>query len=279
MEKGKNPGLGVRLLHEKGITGKNIRVAVISQNLPGNHPEYKDQILKYKDFGCRQPKNKGSMMGPGLLSSLVGKNTGTAPDALVYFAAIPEWKMDGKYYANALKWIIEENKKLMPDNKIKIVTTNVIGTIKTNNNEWVDAVKLAETEGIVILDCTEERGLCGPCYYDINSPEEAGKCIAGWPDMNTNLKFPLYKIYMPCSGRTFAEEYKRGENSYQYYGKARNMWSSTYLAGVIAMGWQINPNIKGSEMIKILINTATANSQGYKIINPLEFINKLQEMK
>jgi hypothetical protein len=41
LENGKNPGLGVRALHEKGITGKGVNIAVIDANLAQPyHSEY-----------------------------------------------------------------------------------------------------------------------------------------------------------------------------------------------------------------------------------------------
>ena len=44
MEAGKNPGLGVRSLHERGITGKGINVAIIDQNMVLDHPEFAENI-------------------------------------------------------------------------------------------------------------------------------------------------------------------------------------------------------------------------------------------
>ena len=286
MEKGKNPGLGVRSLHKQGITGKGVRVAIIDQNLPGKHPEYKNKIVKYKDVGCKRPQYKGSMHGPGVLSLLAGETIGTAPSAQIYFAAAPSWTADAKYQADALNWIIEENRLLPKENKIKVVSISAApsGTgspFKKNNNLWDEAVKIAEQEGIIVLDCTKDHGFIDPCYYDMNNPDDAKKCKVGWPDkvVNDSLKFPLNKIFAPCSGRTVAEEYIEGTNSYQYDGEGGLSWSIPYVAGVMAMGWQIKPDISGAEMVTILLQTASTNFQGYKIIDPVGFIKYLQQMK
>lgn len=286
MEKGKNPGLGIRSLHQQGITGKGVNVAIIDQNLPGKHPEYIGKIIKYKDFGCKQRKNRGSMHAPGVLSLLAGDSIGTAPDVQVYFAAAPSWTRDAKYEADALMWIVNENKKLPKENKIKVVSNSGApsgpGTPFTKNNQlWDEAVKVAEREGIIVLDCTGDHGFIGPCYYDMIHPEEVKNCKVGWPDkvIKDSTRFSNIKIFAPCSGRTVAEEYKKGINSYQYCGKAGLSWSIPYAAGVLAMGWQIRPEISGTDMINVLIKTATVNSLGYKIINPVEFINALQQIK
>jgi serine protease AprX len=284
MTAGKNPGLGVRSLHEQGITGKGVRVAIIDQNLPGLHPEYKGRIVKYKDLHCKQPKNKGSMHGPGVLSLLAGDSIGTAPGALVYYAAAPSWTADARYQADALYWIIKENRRLPAGNKIKVVSVSAAPSgsgspFKKNNNLWDEAVKIAEQEGIIVLDCTSDHGFIGPCFYDIGNPDDVRKCKVGWPDKvaKDSLGFSYIKVFSPCSGRTVAEEYRRGVNSYQYCGIAGLSWSIPYVAGVMAMGWQVKPEISGTEMVKMLIETASINSEGYKIINPVEFIRKLEQ--
>jgi hypothetical protein len=285
MEKGKNPGLGVRLLHKQGITGKGVKIAIIDQNLPGKHPEYKNRIVKYKDVGCNQPENKGSMHGPGVLSLVAGETIGTAPEVQIYFAAAPSWTADAKYQADALNWIIEENRLLPNGNKIRVVSVSSApsgpGSPFKNNSKWDEALKTAEQEGIIVLDCTKDHGFIGPCYYEMNNPEDVKECKVGWPDkvVNDSLKFPQYKIFAPCSGRTVAEEYMEGTNSYQYCGKSGLSWSIPYVAGVMAMGWQIKPDISGTDMVSILIKTASPNFLGYRIIDPVEFIKNLQEVK
>lgn len=44
MELGKNPGLGIRALHEKVITGKGINIAIVDYTLLVDHEEYCNQI-------------------------------------------------------------------------------------------------------------------------------------------------------------------------------------------------------------------------------------------
>jgi len=49
IELGKNPGLGIVKLHEKGITGRGVPVAIIDQKLRLTHVEYKDSIARYTE--------------------------------------------------------------------------------------------------------------------------------------------------------------------------------------------------------------------------------------
>lgn len=92
MNNGKNPGLRIRELHEEGITGKGVNVAIIDQNLLLHHPEFDGKIAQYYDTGCEQDEKSGSMHAPAVTSILVGNTIGVAPDAKVYFAAAPSWK-------------------------------------------------------------------------------------------------------------------------------------------------------------------------------------------
>ena len=49
MEIHKNPGLNVRLLHEHGIDGTGISMAIIDQTL-SPHNEYNDNLVYYEEF-------------------------------------------------------------------------------------------------------------------------------------------------------------------------------------------------------------------------------------
>ncbi len=110
LEEGRNPGLGVRALHDEGIVGRDVLVGIIDQNLPGtDHPEYVGKVVKYRNFGTNTTPTEGSMHGPAVLSLLVGERSGTAPGARCYYAAVPSWKQDARYYAEALDWMIQEN--------------------------------------------------------------------------------------------------------------------------------------------------------------------------
>lgn len=88
-EKMKNPGLGIRSLHEQGITGKGVKIAIIDQPLV-EHKEYSQNVVHHESVNCEEVGwTKASMHGAAVASIAVGKETGVAPDAdLVYFSAV-----------------------------------------------------------------------------------------------------------------------------------------------------------------------------------------------
>ena len=90
MESCKNPGLGIRQLHEQGFTGKGVNMAIIDQPL-GMHQEYADNLIgQVHDINAEEVGwNEASMHGAAVTSIAVGKNIGVAPDAgLHYYSAV-----------------------------------------------------------------------------------------------------------------------------------------------------------------------------------------------
>lgn len=117
MENMKNPGLGIRNLHEQGITGKGVNMAIIDQPL-GKHKEYSDNIIgKVQDINSEEMGRgwtEASLHGAAVTSIAVGKNTGVAPDAgLVYYSAVNLTKdpQEVKEYKERVRQEIENNKE------------------------------------------------------------------------------------------------------------------------------------------------------------------------
>ncbi len=279
LEIGKNPGLGVRGLHTRGITGKGVNVAIIDQNMQTDHPEFIGKIVKYKDFGTNQSPNEGSMHGPAVTSLLVGETIGTAPDARLYYASVPSWLEDAQYYADALTWIISENALLPADQKIRVVSVSAAPSgpgspFSKNNKTWDAAVMEATEQGILVLDCTENRGITAPCHYNIIDQENPAGCVPGYAGVERLPKTD--RIFIPSSYRTTAEEYYKGDYDFQYDGQGGLSWTTPYLAGVLAMGWQLRPDLTGDELVQIVYDTAYKWDENIKIIDPPAFIEGVE---
>lgn len=182
MEYGKIPPLGVRLLHDNGYTGKGVNVAIIDQPVALDHPEYKGKIVEYKIFAPEGYKMQiSSQHGPAVTSLLAGNNVGAAPEVNVFYAAVPQWLGDAVYEVEAVRWIIEKNKVLPEDQKIKFVSVSAAAGdpyIRPKNNElWLNVLKEAEKEGICVVDCTEGNRFISTGYVDYQS----GKFEYGFP--------------------------------------------------------------------------------------------------
>ena len=214
-----NPGLGVRALHQAGVAGQGVSVAIIDQPLYLDHPEFLGKIVAYTDLGCQ---TQSSMHGPAVASLLVGANIGTAPGAALYFAAVPSWEKDAEPFAKALAWIVQENSKLPPARKIRVVSVSAAPSgpdspFTKNNRLWDQAVAAAEQTGLLVLDCTAHHGFVGPCWLSGADPEDPACYTPGFPGQPAG-GCPPGHILAPTSPRTTAEEHDQGNFGYQYTG-------------------------------------------------------------
>ena len=279
-----NPGLGIRAIHERGITGKGVNVAIIDQPLLPNHPEFDGKIAAYINL-CDERAGDTSMHGPAVASLLVGTQCGTAPGARLYYAAAPSWTADSSYYARALDWIIEQSAQLPDSEKIRVVSVSAAPSgrgspFKKNNEMWEEACARAEAAGIMVLDCTNtDRGLINPAWYDSSDPENVAKCTPGFPPHEST---PDEGICTPCSGRTTAEQDDDDDavpNSYVYWGRGGLSWSLPYATGVLALGWEVRPDLTPQEMRKLLLQSAHKTPKGARIIDPQAFIRQVEKAK
>lgn len=273
--KGKNPGFGIRNLHKQGITGNGVTLAIIDQNICLDHPEYSGKIIEYHDMGCNQPGNKSSMHGPAVASLLVGDSIGTAPGAKIYFVAAPSWTGDAKYQADALNWIVDKNKSLPEGKKIRAVSVSGAPSgpgspFTKNNKSWDKAYSRAINSGLLVIDCTQNFGITGSCRYNINDPDNIKLSTS---EINPSKDT---RVLIPCSQRTTAQEYDLGQFSYQFTGRGGLSWAEPYLVGVLALGWQLRPDISGDEMLKLAFSTAYIDKNGSRFIHPNEFINAVR---
>lgn len=282
MEEGRNPGLGVRELHRSGITGQGVNVGIIDQNLLTDHPEFAGKIAAYYDTGCSVPEDEGSMHAPAVTSILAGETIGVAPGVRVYFAAVPSWELDSAYYAKALYWLIEQNEKLPEGEKIRVVSVSAVPSgpetlFEKNTQMWDEAMRAAHAAGILVLDCGsgESRVPIAPAYYDPQQRENVERCRVGWP--NASWPASVGEIAAPACYRTVAEEYDRGETSYCYDGPGGLSWAVPYVAGVLALGWQVNPQLSNEEIVQLLLTTACGENAGPGgVVNPAAFIEAIE---
>jgi hypothetical protein len=273
-----NPGLGIRALHQSGITGRGVSVAIIDYPIPGKHPEYASRISAIHRVGGARGS---SMHGPAVASLLVGHQCGTAPGARLYFIATPDPGMDARHQAEALRWVLQQNEHLPPAEKIRVVSVSSgpsgPGSVFRNGTAWDEAVQSAEAAGVLVVDGTLHHGFLGPCNLDPLAPEDPSRCQPV-PTQRGSALF-TNRLLVPVGPRTVAEEYEHRSPGYKYCGlmaSTRGMfgtsWTMPYCAGVLAMGWQVNPSVPAARMKNLLFETARRLPNGALIIDPPAFI-------
>ena len=115
LEERKNFGLGIKNLHKQGITGQNRAVAVIDWRKLANHLEYYQNIKGYEELDVL-PEG-GDWSGGQLVSALVGKTCGVAPDADIYYYSVGTIGRAQTYYALALNQICDLHEELIKNGK------------------------------------------------------------------------------------------------------------------------------------------------------------------
>jgi hypothetical protein len=268
LEEGKNPGLGVRKLHNAGIVGKGVGIAIIDQPLLRDHEEYKDAVVKYTEVDVAGAGPQ--MHGPAVASIAVGKTCGVAPGAALYYFAVPTWKwLRNEPWAEELERVIELNRGLTDTPKIRVVSIS-LGAFSERPNpaRWKQAVKMAEDEGILVVTCDPGFLRLATLKRVETSPDP------GPADYKRGLYgHPAAVLCVPAANRTLASLW--GPHFYTYDRTGGMSWTVPYLAGVAALAWQVDPSIKPREMLELWQSTVARTSAGL-VIDPVAMIETVK---
>ena len=260
LETSKKP-VGVAGLHAKGITGKGIKIAIIDQRLFKEHPEYKDRIKYYELFGDNwQPD--GVDYHASLVTGLAaGKNTGTAPEADIYYFAANNWP-DDKSQPNtmrtinkAIRKIIAMNKALPENEKIRFISMSCGDSRDTFADEREKLFDEAEQNGIMVLGGFYKHTMHNNSF---------------------DVRYGLdgFGLGIPTDGKT--NPYFRGGYAYERLGGASSTFP--YLAGVFAMALQDNPDFTRlphwqDRLMKIAYDTAVDS-----VVNPAGIVEEVSRI-
>jgi len=271
LEEGKNPGLGVRKLHAAGIDGRGVGIAIMDQPLLLDHEEYKDRIVKYTEVEVEG--SSPQMHGPAVASIAVGKSCGVAPGAALYYFACPSWKwLRNEPWAEQLDRIVEMNRGLTGTPRIRVVSIS-LGAFSERPNyaRWQQAVKKAEEAGILVVTCD-------PGFLTLGTLKRLEKRPDPTPsDYERGLYFyPGAALCVPAANRTLASF--RGPGLYTYDRNGGMSWTVPYLAGVAALGWQVNPAVKPQEMVELWKRTAVRTAAG-PVIDPVAVVEASRSLK
>ncbi len=271
LEEGKNPGLGIRNLHKKGIDGRGVGIAIIDQPLVRNHKELGDNIVRFVDIDV---KNVGPQMhGPGVTSIAVGKTCGVAPAASLVYYSIPMWKWDScRPYCDVIDKILELNKTFKDSEKVRVVSISTgMFSEWSDFADWKRTVEKAASQGILIVPC-------GTTLLDYGTltritdknPDEPTSYMCG------KYGGPSDSVLVPTGNRTVASHL--GPEVYTFEREGGMSWAAPYLAGLAALAFQVDPEIKPDDVVKLWIETAVKTDAG-SVVNPPGFIEAVQKGK
>ena len=261
LETGKNPGLGVRSLHEQGITGQGIGIAIIDQPLVVEHQEYATQLRLYEEINI-QAGTEAQLHGPAVASIAVGKTVGVAPDADLYYIATQAGAFDesgGFVYdfgdiARAVRRVMEINAQLPAGQKIRVISISIRWQKgQKGYAEIVEAVEKAEKAGMLVIYSNEK--LMGMGRAPLNNPDAFQSYEPGLYWAKDFYANPMYGKFLlvPMNSRTTASP--TGKDEYVFYRTGGLSWSIPYLAGMYVLAAQVDPAITPDTFWKLAMET------------------------
>ena len=268
MEIGKDPGLGIRNLHQQDVNGKGIGIAIIDQPLLVDHQEYKDRLRLYEEINVL-PDTRAAMHGAAVTSIAVGKTVGIAPEADLYY--IGSWTGDWgvgtndftwnfTYYAQAVRRILEINQDIPEDRKIRVIAMQVgWSPDQAGYDEITTAVNEAKAEGIFVVSSSlsETYGLHfhGSGRNPLADPNDFQSYEPGswWQKYFYENGLRADTLLIPMDSRTTASP--TGTEDYVFYREGGWSWSIPYLAGMYALAVQVKPEFTPEEFWDTALKT------------------------
>ena len=274
LETGKDPGLGLRQLHARGLIGRDISVAIFDKPIRYDHQEFGGR-LAYRQVAPKHRKRSTlHFHGMACASILAGQTCGVAPGARIYYFAVPNAGRNFYYYCLAMEQLIRLNRTLPPVKRIRLVSISD-GLDRTNRDwrRWQAALRIANREGIAVL-YSDTEGTQG--FFPGGCPPTA--------DRNRAINYTIAKyfraqagsgIIVPADYRTTAAN--DGNDAYVYWGQGGWSWALPYLSGLAALAWQIDTDLTLGEIMRHIKDTSTSLTNGYRIIDPAAFAAALKE--
>lgn len=285
----KNPGLGVRKLHQRGITGKGVGIGIIDQALLVDHVEYKDRTMLYEEIHL---VDKAAAMHGGAVASIAaGKTIGVAPQASLYFIAETHWNdalqggrggMDLQYLAKSIDRLVEINKLLPAKDKIRVISISLGTDPKWEGLELErQAVARAKQQGIYVVSVGSDPFL-GLGRLPLADPEDVRSYRRGhfW----SNNLYENDKILIPMDARTTASP--TGTSDYVFYYQGGMSWTVPWVAGLYALACQVKtdmtPELFWDYLFKTSLTVEIADEQYPrlgKVVNPVALIEAIQKLQ
>ena len=288
LEEGKNPGLGIRELHKRGIDGTGMSMAIIDDPLMA-HPEYQDNIAYYETFGYGD-NPYASMHGSAVSSISVGKTCGVSPKAKLYFFAANSYenfRQDGMYTSkdkqtyqhviHALERILKINEQLPDKEKIRIVSVswNLLAQDKLTE-QMNDILKKCQKAGIFVNHTGIEQEGLKEHGLDRDISKSADDVSGYKRSYFFQDKYQKDALCFPMNHRTVASHIRPDE----YIHEAAGGWSwiKPYESALYLLAKQVSQDLTFEDFWKRGLETGVYDKKlGATIVQPIKLIEELQK--
>ena len=264
-----SPGLGLRVVHAKGVTGKGVSVAIVDTPLLLDHTEYGDRLRFYGEVNV---KGVPANFHGGLVASvLAGRTCGVAPGAEIYYVGSHNYDLSAgmapniAHYAQAIDELLQVNTRLPREKKIRVISISAgWGPKNPGFKTMNEAVRKAAAAGIFVVSGNIFDAFKPGFWFwgfdrgSLESPDDATACrVVPWKDWISQVagRDGFESYYMKMLGRARSPEFlvlpegsktvahPGGPKEYGFYRMGG--WSSVlpYIAGLYALACQIKPDV------------------------------------
>jgi serine protease AprX len=265
-------------LHDKGVTGKGITVAVIDSGI-APHEDIKDQIVAFRDFTGRRTVKRNPMDPAGHGTHVAGiiagsgeEVQGVAPDAKLVGCRVNSQDDAIK----AIDWVIKNREKFSID--VLNLSLGVDAPTNPEEDEFRKAAERAVDAGLIVVTAAGNECNGNTCKNSISSPGISPKVITvgALDDMGTKSRSDDRVYGSSSRGRKKGEKpdlVAEGVNvlgplaskssyadnmrvSAEYVALAGSSQAVPMVAGTIALMLQVNPTLGHETVKEILRSTA-----------------------
>jgi len=310
LETGKNPGLGIDALHGEGITGRGVGVAIIDDVLLPGHEEYRHALKHYEEISLVGDE-PASVTGCRQASLLVGKSTGVAPEAELYYIAVtsavtgdfgtqnvilfPNYDLRINYdpLVMAINRVVELNEELEEGHKIRVLCIGY-DLSQIYHKQLETALEEAKHAGIFVVSTTLyetydfQMDFNGLGRDPLAEPDRLDSYRPGHAWELKLFTFGRYiraleGLLVPMDSRTAAAP--TGEGHYAYYAQNDRTVCVPYIGGLYALACQVNPSITPEAFWEAALKTGDAitvehNGRPFtikKIVNPIALMEAIKK--
>jgi membrane protease YdiL (CAAX protease family) len=260
MELGKNPGLGLRQLHAQGIAGQGVGIGIIDRCLQTTHREYAERLRWYETI-CGAG-TRAQMHGSAVASIAVGKTVGVAPEADLYYLAIPDepqaFLVHFHCFARGVRRLLEINRHLPPERRIRVISMSIgWSPIQPGYHDFQAAAEEAKRAGLLVISSSVKQvhgfRFHGLGRSPLSNPDELTSYERGLWWTPGGLARLSGHLLVPMDSRTTASP--TGENDYVFYRQGGWSWSIPYIAGLYALAAQVDPGITPDRFWSLALQT------------------------
>ena len=277
----------IRDLHNIGVNGKGITIAVIDKPHPLNHVDFQNVDIEVVDRGIKYKDDDIEFHGLCVLSALCGKNNGIVTKSKILFYPAQGADTEDKFsytistFNEKLKCLEDILKKLQSGFKIDIVSMSTsfwsCRPVDKKDVESLEEKRYKEIRkellkyGCTVITSDEFWN------YNYNYAYKKNNFINvdDYDNYDESRLEGEKRMNVLCGGKCYPLIDTVEEYMYDATGSAS--WAIPIVSGIFALAKQIKNNLTFEQFTKIAWETSFSNKSGVRFINPFELCMRLQK--